>query len=377
MKALLPVMFGYFIMGLVDVVGIATNYVKSDFTLSDTLANIISISCFIWFLVISIPTGMLMNRIGRKKTVLSSYIFTFIGLGLPLISYSFETIILAFALVGIGNAMIQVALNPLVSSVVTGEKLTGTLTIGQAVKAVASICGPLVATWCASTLGDWKLTFAAFAVVTMLSGLWLLLVPIQEQKAEGKTSSFFEVLSLLGDARILFMFIGILVLVGVDVGINTTLPKYFMEKCGMSLEQAGPLNSVYFAVRTIAAFIGGAMLMKVSEKGFFKYSVLVALIGLAALNFAPDQWSILGCIVLFGAGYANLFSIIFSLALKTIPEKANEISSLLIVGVSGGAVVTPLIGVVSDSFHTQVAAIAFLTIVWLYMIYLVYRFSKK
>lgn len=67
---ILPVMFGFFIMGFVDIIGIAINYVKQDFVfLNDTLANMLAMSRFFWFLVLSIPTGMLMNKIGRKKTV--------------------------------------------------------------------------------------------------------------------------------------------------------------------------------------------------------------------------------------------------------------------------------------------------------------------
>ena len=61
-------MFGFFIMGFVDIIGISTNYVKNDFShLTDSMVNLISLSCFFWFLVLSIPTGMLMNKIGRKK----------------------------------------------------------------------------------------------------------------------------------------------------------------------------------------------------------------------------------------------------------------------------------------------------------------------
>ena len=65
---LIPVMLAFFAMGFVDLVGIASNYLKADLGLSDSEANIFPSLVFFWFLIFSVPTGMLMNRIGRKKT---------------------------------------------------------------------------------------------------------------------------------------------------------------------------------------------------------------------------------------------------------------------------------------------------------------------
>lgn len=369
---ILPVMFGFFIMGFIDLIGIASNYVKQDFELSDSVVNLISLSCYLWFLLISIPTGMMMNRIGRKRTVLLSYLFTLLGLLIPCLSYSFECMMVAFALIGIGNAIIQVALNPLVTNVVSNERLTGTLTIGQFIKAVSSFVGPIAASWFAITFLEWKYVFPIYAIATLLSGLWLWLTPIVESKSEREQAASFKApLSLLKNKTVLFMFIGILVLVGVDVGVNMTLPKYFMEKCDLGLNDAVLGNSVYFLVRTLSAFLGGIILMRYSERIFFKFSVLISFFGLISLAFSGSVATIIACIVIFGIGYANLFSIIFSLALKTIPQKANEISSLLIVGVSGGAIITPILGFVSDMFSTQSAAIIVLILIWLYMMWMI------
>ena len=120
---LLPVMFGFFIMAFVDLVGLASNYVKSDFGMSDTVSNLISIACYIWFLIFSVPVGMLMNRFGRKTVVLVSFIVTAAAMLLPIIfPHSFAVILMAFALIGIGNTFLQVSLNPLVQDVVSGDE---------------------------------------------------------------------------------------------------------------------------------------------------------------------------------------------------------------------------------------------------------------
>ena len=139
----LPVLFGFFVMGFVDLVGIATNYVKQDFMLSDTLANLLPMTLFLWFAVLSVPTGIMMNKLGRKNTVILSMVITFLAMLIPLISYSFPMMLVAFGLLGIGNTIIQVSLNPLLTNVVRGDRLTSSLTLGQFIKAIASFLGPI------------------------------------------------------------------------------------------------------------------------------------------------------------------------------------------------------------------------------------------
>lgn len=365
-------MFGFFIMGFVDIIGISTNYVKNDFShLTDSMVNLISLSCFFWFLVLSIPTGMLMNKIGRKKTVLISFAFHVLAMCLPLAAYDFTTVLIMFGLIGIGNTLLQVSLNPLVADVVNSDKLTGTLTLGQFVKAVSSFIGPiLAASVVGSTLG-WRMIFPIYAALSLVAFIWLSLTPIEDRRSEKSNISIKNTLELFKDKYIVAFFIGILVLVGVDVGMNMTFPKLLMEKSGLSVEDAGMGNSVYFLSRTVGAFLGGILLMKSSESKFFIYSVWIALVGLILLCINANLWVTLACVAVFGMGYANLFSIIFSLALKRIPEKANEISALLIVGVSGGAILPPVLGVVTDAFKTQVSAIILIAAIWCYMLWLI------
>jgi fucose permease len=378
LTAVLPVMFGFFIMGFVDFIGTAINYVKVDFSLNDSTANLLSLSCFLWFLVLSIPTGILMNRYGRKNAVIVSFLFTFLGLLLPFFVYNFGIIVVAFIFIGIGNTIIQVALNPLVTNVVSKEKQTGTLTLGQFVKSISSWLGPNAAAWLAGSTFGWIYVFPIFGLITLLAGIWLWFTRIRESEPN-ESASFGTTFALLKDKKIRMFFIGILILVGADVGLNATLPKYLIEKCASitDIPQADQLKSYfYFIMKALGAFLGGIILMKVSERIFYTVSSLLALAGLGLLLLGSSQVSILAATVLFALGYANLFAIIFSLALKHLPQKANEISSLLIVGVSGG-VIASLLGVVSDAFGTQWAAMLIVAVIWLYMIWLIKPISEK
>lgn len=365
-------MFGFFIMGFVDIVGIATSYVKADFAgMDDKVAGLISLSCFLWFLILSIPTGMLMNRIGRKKTVIVSFAVTALAMLIPVVAYNFTAVLIAFAMLGIGNTMLQVALNPLVSNVVAPEKLTGTMTLGQFIKAISSFLGPILAAMFAGGAFGWKAIFPVYAAVTLLATVWLAMSPIKEQLIEKSEITFSRTFSLLKDKYIVLFFIGILVLVGVDVGMGVTFPKLLQERCGLPLEKAGMGNSVYFLARTVGAFLGGIVLMKYSAGKFFAASSTLALVSLAGLIFSNNLTMILIFVALFGLGYANLFSIIFSISMQKQPEKTNEVSALLIVGVCGGAIIPPALGVITDSFGTQGAALVTLAVVWVYMIVLI------
>ena len=344
----LPVLFGFFVMGFVDVVGISTSYVKQDFGLSDTLSNLLPAMVFLWFAIFSVPTGMLMNKLGRKNTVLLSMFFTLLALLVPLIAYNFVAILIAFALLGIGNTILQVSLNPLVSNIVSKEQLTSSLTLGQFIKAIAAFLGPILAGFAASSLGNWKLMFPIFAAITILSSLWLWFISVEREAEVAETTSFKAAFSLLGDKTILFLFLGILFVVGVDVGMNTATPKFLMERTGMTLETAGLGTSLYFAARTAGALIGAILLAKISAKKFFQVSMILAVVALVAMIPMKNTIGILVMVAIIGFTIANVFSIIFSIAIQKLPSRANEISGLMVMGIAGGAIFPLLMGVMSD-----------------------------
>ena len=367
---LFPVFFGFFIMGFVDVVGIATNYIKKDFALSDTVANFLPAMVFLWFFIFSIPTGLLMNRIGRKKTVLLSMVIQTAALIIPVISYNYTVMLIAFALIGIGNTIIQVSLNPLLSNVVSPNKLTSSLTLGQFIKAISSFSGPIIAAFFARSFGSWELMFPLYAGITLLSSFWLMATPIEEVSATGKTSSFGECLSLLGNRDILLFFLGILTVVGIDVGLNISAPKILQERTAMTLEDAGYAISLYFIFKTIGAFFGSILLSVFSAKRFYIISAIAALIAVTALVFVSGVALLYVLIALVGLACANIFSIIFSFALKRLPEKSNEISGLMIMGVSGGALFPWMMGVASDAAAAQWGAVVILVLCCIYQLFL-------
>lgn len=374
---ILPVLFGFFIMGFCDVVGITSTHVKADFGLSDTMSNMIPVALFSMFLLFSVPTGILMNKIGRKKTVLLSNVITIIAMFIPLIEYTFAMSLIAFALLGIANTILQVSLNPLLTNVVKGDRLTSSLTAGQFVKAISSFCGPFIAIFAANQLGSWQLIFPIYAVITILSTIWLMSTSIEEETITGKASTFSEVLGLLKDIRILQLFLGILFVVGVDVGLNTAAPKILMERCGLSAADAGYGPSAYFAFRTAGAFIGAILLAKHSSVRFFKINIIVAILALIALIFVADKIAIFALFAIVGFTIANIFPIIYGRAIQVRPDKANEISGLMITGVFGGAVIPFIMGLTTDAIGSQVGSVLVILASAVYLLFCAFKLNTK
>ena len=229
--ALISLMLSFFCMGFVDLVGTASNYVKAEQDLSDTVANILPSLVFFWFLIFSVPTSVLMNKIGKKQTVLLSLIVTALALLLPVFGNSFPLMLVAFSLLGIGNTLMQTSLNPLMALVSGGENLASQLKFGQFVKAIASFMAPLIAGWgykaLIPTFGlDWRVLFAIYFVVSVIATLLLWSTPIREEASTQKQpaigTQFVNCFRLLGVPVVLLSFLGIMCHVGIDVGTNTT-----------------------------------------------------------------------------------------------------------------------------------------------------------
>jgi fucose permease len=368
---LVPVMLCFFAMGFVDLVGIASNYVKADLGLSDSVANIFPSMVFFWFLIFSVPTGMLMNRIGRKNTVLLSLVVTVVSLVMPLCGSSFGVMLASFCLLGIGNALMQTSLNPLISTVLQGGNLASTLTFGQFVKAIASFLAPYIAMWGATAVMPsfgfgWKVLFLVYFVVGVISALLLFATPIHEERIEGKASSFGDCLKLLGKPIVLLSFLGIMCHVGIDVGTNTTAPKLLIERLGMTLNEAAFATSLYFIFRTIGCLTGSFFLRVMNNKTFFVISVVMMALSMLGMLFGTSKIVLYAAIALVGYGNSNIFSIVFSQALLSEPDKQNEVSGLMIMGLFGGTVFPLLMGFASDAIG-QAGAVAVMAVGVVYL----------
>lgn len=347
----IPVLAAFFVMGFCDIVGISSDYMQTSFGWSSTMTGFVPSMVFIWFLFLGIPVGNKMNKWGRKNTVLISMLVTIVGMFLPLIVYSSVTCIIAYVLLGIGNAILQISLNPLLNNVIQDQRmLTSSLTAGQVIKAISSLVGPEIVLFATLHFGSehWYYCFPILGVITLFFALWLMFTPIKREQSVSETISMADSFSLLKDKIILILFLGIFFIVGVDVATNYISSKLMAVRYDWSAEQVKFAPQVYFLSRTIGALLGTFLLARISGIRYFRVNIIACAASLLLLMFVDGATLNLLCIGGIGFFASSIFSIIYSLAFQECPSKMNQISGLMITAVAGGGVVTPILGFAID-----------------------------
>jgi fucose permease len=376
MKFVTPVLMSFFVMSFCDLVGIGVDRIKIDFTLSNTLAQLIPSAVFLWFFVLSVPVGILQDRIGKRTVLNIGMLITAMGLFFPYFFYSFEMALFGFAMLGIGNTIVQVSANPLLVDVVPANRRSSFLSFSQFVKAIGSMIAAPLAGWLALKFGDWKLLFLVFGVVSLLSVIWLYFTNIEESKNTEKRATFASSFKLLGIGYISMMVLGIFLVVGIDVGVNAFSGQFLLAKFNSAQTLAESGRSVYFFGKMLGTFGGAILLAKLSTRKFFLWSTILGLASILALIFAPGDTIAIVVIFVIGLGVANIFPIIYSLTVEKYPLRTNEISGLMIMAVCGGAVIPLLMGWISDLNGNVTAAMMVLVAAFSFLLF-VSLFSAK
>lgn len=365
---LFPILFGFYVVGFCNIAGVATSYVQSDFQLNNTVAGFLPAAVFVWFLLLSAPATRVMRRMGYKKTVLVGLSLTLSGACMPCLVYNYAVCLLAFSLLGAGSVVLQFALNPLLSCVVTGEALSGSLTSSRMIVAVSSFCGPFLAAFAMSFWGNWHYLFLVFAVMTLFSAGWLLCIAVPERGTSIQVSAR-GALRELKASGVLLLFLAAVAVAGTDVGMNVLTPKLMMERCGQSVQDATLSSGVYFAFRTLGVFVSTILLVNFTDRKYFRIHVLIVFAALLALFFANGEYFILILIGAIGFACSSLFAVICNISLRTYPQKKNEISVLMMMSICGGAFIPVLMGVAADCIGSQIGS---LIVIFISVGYLVY-----
>lgn len=373
---LLPVLLSFIVMGFVDIIGVATGYIKQDFELTNFVAQFLPMMVLLWFLVLSVPAGIMQDKFGKRNMLNLGMIIQAVGLGLPFLHYSFGMMFASFLLLGIGNTLIQVSSNPLLQDVSPADKLASFLSTGQFIKAIISFAGPLIATFFALRFGNWKLAFALYGITSVLAAIWLGLTPIEESKPDRKPATFSSCFSLLKNRFVLFMTLSIFLIVGAEVAINTNISDILINKFGITLEKAAIGISIFYLGETISRLAGAVLLNWVKPRPFLFLISIIALAGVAGVMMSPVYLAAMTFIFLIGLGAGSMFPVIFSLALEKMPDRSNEVSGLLIMAVSGGAVIPPLVGLVS-TFVSSLASVAVIGLCMLYVLWVSFYVRKN
>lgn len=345
---IIPTFATFYVMGFVDMVGMATGYVKEDFQLTESMAQLLPSMVFLWFALLSIPTGIFQDRRGKRFTANLGMLITAVGLLVPFVHYSYLTAIIGFMIIGIGNTILQVSANPLLLDVSSDDTKAANLSLSQFIKASAAMLGPIITAGLVKITGNWKLIFPVYAAISVLTVIWLYSVKIEESKPDKKPASFRSVLSLFNKPFVVIMVLSTFLMVGFDVGINSNITNFLRTKFSISLESASMGISLYFASLMVGRFLGAIFLRKLNPNGFLLWSVIISLAGLAGIILSENLLLTRIMIVVAGLGFANTFPIVFAKIVERMPDYANELSSLIILSVIGGAIIPPVMGLLSD-----------------------------
>ena len=375
-KALLPILAGFFVMGFGDIIGTVMIQVKAECAAhADAIAWLMPIFAYVWFLVISIPTGLLCGRIGRKNAVLASLAVTVAAMLLPLAASAARwwVYVAAFALVGIGNTIIQAALPALMSNVVAPDKLTSRISLGQFVKAVCAALTPVFVYLTATALGNWKLLFPLYGILTTGAAAWLWLTKIPDERfqtpqtSQTSQTSFSGCLAMLREPYVLAMTVGILFSVGADVGFAVAIPEYLKNVYHVDVNKAGMGPTVYFVAKTCAAFLGAIVFARVSAAKCFPWCMGAGLAVTAAIPLVGAPAVFLACVFVVALLTANSFGMCMGLAIERFPAKANEITSLMVMAIVGGGIVSAALGPAQKAFGS-VGIVAVLLVCLAYLL---------
>ena len=346
---IVSILFCFFVMGSIEMVGIASNYIKVSLHLSDTKANILPSLVYVWFLICTIPTGILMNRVGRKNMVLMSMSVLALATLIPLFKVSYFYMVICFIILGISNVCLQASAYPLFSNIIKTEKLAFHLTFGEFVKTFSCFVAPYIAMIGAVHFKhffglSWRVLFLAYFLITVFSLVLLAFTKIEREQPQPESAVYFSSLKLLRTPLILFSFIAVMCHVGIDIGTNTVAPKLLMYKLGISLEAASFASALYFIARLSGGLVWTFVINKIPKRFFFYISVALLLIGVVGLYFVSTKLAICIFIAIIGIGNASLFPVIISQAVVKYPDLKNKISILMIMGQFGGAIFPLLMG---------------------------------
>lgn len=378
LRFLLPVFMSFYVMGFVDLVGVATGYVQKDYELTDSVAQLLPFMVFLWFALLSIPTGIFQDRMGKRFTVNIGMLLTGLGMIIPFIYYTYLTAVIGFMILGIGNTVLQVSANPLLLDLSSKQGKAANLSLSQFIKAIASMLGPIITAALAKYTGNWKLIFPIYAGISVLSAAWLASIKVEESKSDKPPATFRSVISLLNRKFVVIMVLATFLSVGFDVSMNSNIANFLSTRFLINLEAASIGISIYFASLIVGRFLGSILLRTLDTSKFLVFSVVLTLVGLAGMIISSDLNLTRVMIFVAGLGFSNVFPIIFAITIEKMPDYANELSGLIILSVCGGAIVPPIMGIVSDTVGVtaSIFVLVFCTLYIGYAVYYVIRNKK-
>jgi MFS transporter, FHS family, L-fucose permease len=365
-----PVFLAFLAMGFGDAVGPFVGLAKNEFTLSNTIAFLIPFMGFIMFGLLSVPLGIYQAKKGKKFVLMLGLVVMLLGIVIPIFKISsFYLFLVTVLFLGAGATILQVAGNPIMRDVSEEGKYSRNLSLAQFVKAIGSLSGPVIPAIAALYFGaDWKILFPIYSIALIITIISVATLNVKENNYDESTSATFKSsLELLKNGYVFMMVAAIFVYVGAEVCMSSGIPVYLQSKYGIEIEKLGLLGTgLFFTALMIGRFLGGVILNWISPRKFFITTVVISIVGIVGL--LTGIVSVVVSVIIIGLGFANIFPLVFSITVDSMPQKTNELSGLMVTAIVGGAFIPPIMGLVADTTSIEygflVPLVALLYIGW-------------
>ena len=347
----LPIFMAFLVMGVADAMGPMSDAVKDQYELSNVMATLLSFFVFIAFAACSVPGGLLAARIGMKKLLLLGLGMNAVAMLIPsLISPGFALLLGCIFVLGIGTTFLQVAGNPIMRDVSPEGAYSRNLSFAQGVKGIGSTLSTYLVTAIATIAifqgMGWRGIFPVFFILMAVTFIWVALLKIKEKKPD-VPPSIGSSLALLKEPVFLLAVLGIFCYVGAEVCLARFLFPA-MKDTGMSEATASKFGpALFFLLLTIGRLGGGFLLTLISPRACFRLSALLGVVGSALLMVGSSSLAIVG-VVTAGFGFANIWPLLFSITVEEKPDRASELSGLMCMAISGGALIPLVMGQLVD-----------------------------
>ncbi len=381
------IMLIFFVISfLTNIIGPLIPEVIKGFSVSKGMAGLLNFSFFIAYGVMSIPAGILTERYKEKKVITAAFILATTGAFLFSFFPSFGVYLVSLFLIGMGMAILQVAINPLLRVSGGEENFAFTSVLAQLFFGGASYLSPLMYSYLVTNLSagntsnlllstlnslvpenlKWVSVYWIFGIISvaMVFVIMLSRFPKVELNEDEKVGSFATIKELLKNKYVVLFFFGIFAYVGTEQGVASWISKFLEEYHGMSAEVEGAkATSWFWGLLTIGCFLGLGLLKLIDSKLILRIFSIAAMISLAtALTTSSGMMAYYAFI---GVGFfaSVMWSIVFSLALNSLKDNHGAFSGILCSGILGGAVVPLIVGVLGDAFGLRVGmSFVFLTL---------------
>lgn len=360
----LPVFLAFLAMGFGDAVGPFVSLAKGEFHLSNTVAFLTAFMGFIMFGIISVPMGVYQAKKGRKFILLLGLSVMLIGILIPNFGLSsFIVLLITVLFLGAGATILQVAGNPIMRDVSPEGKYSRNLSLGQFVKAIGSLTGPIIPTIAVSipaitayySGASWKVIFPIYSILVIIAIIFVATLKVEDKAAGGEKPpvTLKSCLALMKDGYVAMMVIAIFLYVGSEVCMSSGIPLYLHSKFGVNVEKVGLLGTgLFFTFLMIGRFLGGVILNWMRPKNFLITTVAISILAILGL-FTGNAVVVVVCVIVTGLAFGNVFPLIFSIAVDAMPDKSDELSGLMVTAIVGGAFLPPLMGFVADQTRLE------------------------